>query len=231
MSPKHSSLPGWGTYSGIRNGPILLPFSILPGQSPCSDGHWVSEHSQRSKHAKWGLANASCYLSTYDGDIIEGTHRSQGHSHFCTESFYPARFFFPGSCRTQSLLLTTTWWPFQGIQYHVTQRRLCQHWLGFAFLWFCSSIVLQIACPEWDDCVCVPCASKAEEEMSPHLFKTLQRFAWKHCKSWKLFSCILNSKSGMAAMLHGQVRVLALCQYHVRMRCEHGPASLLRLGF
>lgn len=119
----------------------------------------------------------------------------------------------------------------QGIQYHVTQRRLCQHWLGFAFLWFCSSIVLQIACPEWDDCVCVPCASKAEEEMSPHLFKTMQRFAWKHCKSWKLFSCILNNKSGMAATLHGQVWVLALCQYHVRMRCEHGPASLLRLGF
>lgn len=141
MSPKHSSLPGWGTYSGIRNGPILLPFSILPGQSPCSDGHWVSEHSQRSKHAKWGLANANCYLSTYDGDIIEGTHRSQGHSHFCTESFYPARFFFPGSCRTQSLLLTTTWWLLPGNSVSCDTEETMP-----ALTWVCIFMVLLLHC-------------------------------------------------------------------------------------
>lgn len=90
----------------------------------------------------------------------------------------------------------------------------------------------QIAHPiEWDDCVCIPCALKAEEEMSPHLFQTMQRFAWKHCKSWKLFSCILNSKPRTAAMLQGQAQALALCQYHVRMRCEHGPAPCSDLVF
>lgn len=148
---------------------------------------------------KDGLTSSKCFF-TQPGPS------SQGHVELCPCSSPP----YGDHC--------------QGIQEHVTQRRLCRHWFGFAFLWFCSSIVLQIARPEWDDCVCIPCASKAEEEMSPHLFKTTQRFAWKHCKSWKLFSCILNSKPRTAAVLQGQEQALALCQYHVRMRCDHGPA-------
>lgn len=63
------------------------------------------------------------------------------------------------------------------------------------------------------------------------VYSKLCRFAWKHCKSWKLFSYILNSKPRTGAMLLGRVQTLALSQYHVRMRCEHGPAPCWSLVF
>lgn len=145
-------------------------------------------------------------------------------------SFYPTRFLFLRSCRTLSSLHTGTWPLEPGNWWHMIWRGLGQCWLEFAFISFspplCSKyhdhsrmIMSALLVPPKEMKRCLPVYSK------------LCRFAWKHCKSWKLFSYILNSKRRTGAMLLGWVQTLALSQYHVRMRCEHGAAPCWSLVF
>lgn len=185
MLPKRSSLAWWSTCSEMLNkecahSPSHFHLTCWDKALAQMDTSIVSIH--KSKNVPSGVKLMPVIILAPTMVTLLGHSEPQD---ITVPAKSHCQFTQPGSSPWGLVELCPHFVPLHGD----SSRGIWWHWEGTLPMvtWVCIHVilflhVLQIPCPECDGCVCVPCTAKAEEGMFPHLFKTMQRFAWKHCK-------------------------------------------------